>query len=49
MEENRLAALRRYDILETEREEAFGRLTDLGADLFGVEVAFVSFLDTDTQ
>jgi PAS domain S-box-containing protein len=48
-DQRRLDALRDYDILDTPPEEAFDRLTRLAADLFGVEVAFAAFLDTDRQ
>lgn len=47
--EDRLAALRRYDILDTPPEESFDRLTELAADVFRVEVAFVAFLTSDRQ
>ncbi len=47
--DERLAALHRYDILDTPPEEAFDRLTDLAADVFEVDVAFVAFLDADRQ
>lgn len=49
VKERRLAALRRYDILDSAPEEAFDRLTELAADLFRIEVAFVAFLDTDRK
>lgn len=48
-EETRLEALRRYEILDTPREEAFDRLTELAAQIFDVPVAFVAFLDADRQ
>lgn len=48
-ERTRLQALRRYNILDTAREEAFDRLTVLAAEVFGVDVAFISFLDADRQ
>lgn len=48
-EQARLAALRRYEILDTPREQRFDRLTKLAADIFNVPVAFVAFLDADRQ
>lgn len=45
----RLDALHRYDILDTRPETAFDRLTDLATGFFGVEVAFVAFIDADRQ
>ena len=45
----RLRALRQYDILDTPSEETFDRLTNLASEFFGVEVAYVSFLDADRQ
>jgi signal transduction histidine kinase/FixJ family two-component response regulator len=41
----RLAALRRYDILDTPPEAAFDRLTTLAARLFQVPIALVSLVD----
>ena len=41
----RLAALRRYAILDTPPDEAFDRIAQLAASLFQVPVALVSFLD----
>ena len=49
LEDERLAALHRYDILDTPPEEAFDRLTGLAAEVFDVDVAFVAFLDADRQ
>jgi PAS domain S-box-containing protein len=46
---SRLEALRRYDILDTEPEEAFDRLTRLAAHLFDVPVAIVNFVTGDRQ
>lgn len=45
----RLAALRRYEILDTEDEVAFDRVTRLASALFGVPVALVSFVDAHRQ
>jgi diguanylate cyclase (GGDEF)-like protein/PAS domain S-box-containing protein len=48
-EEARLAELRSLQILDTDREERFDRLTRLTARLFGVPVALVSLIDADRQ
>ena len=46
-EEARLAAVRRYDILDTPPDGAFDRLTSLAARQFGVPIAIVSVVDSD--
>jgi len=46
-EEARLAAVRRYDILDTPFETAFDRITLLAARLFNVPIAIVSIVDND--
>lgn len=46
-EEARLAAVRRYGILDSEREEVFDRLTALAARLTGSPIALLSFVDSD--
>lgn len=43
----RLAALRRYDILDTPPDGAFDRITALAARLFDVPIAIVSIVDED--
>lgn len=43
----RLAAVRRYDILDTPPDGAFDRITALAARLLGVPVAIVSIVDRD--
>ena len=48
-DENRLRALRRYDILDTAPEPAFDRIARLAAHLFDAPVAFVNFVDRDRQ
>lgn len=48
-EQQRLAALRAYDILDTPPEEAFDRITELLALLLDTPVALVSFVDADRQ
>lgn len=44
-EKARLAALRDYDILDTEAEQAFDDLTLLAAQICGTPVAATAFLD----
>ncbi|MDO9710075.1 HWE histidine kinase domain-containing protein [Paracraurococcus lichenis] len=48
-EEDRLAALRRYRILDTPAEEPFNRVAMLACDLLRTEIALVSFLDETRQ
>src|SRR5437763_533372 len=43
----RLAALRRYAILDTPPDEAFDRVARLAASLFQAPIGLVSFLDAD--
>jgi two-component sensor histidine kinase len=46
-EEKRMAAVRRYDILDTPPDGAFDRITALAARRFGVPIAIVSIVDED--
>lgn len=46
-EAGRLAAVRRYDILDTPPDGTFDRITALAADLFDVPIAIVSIVDED--
>lgn len=46
-EKSRLAAVERYGILDTEREEAFDQLTALTARLLDAPGAMISFVDSD--
>jgi phosphoserine phosphatase RsbU/P len=46
-EEARLAAVRRYDVLDTPPDGAFDRVTALAARHFGVPIAIVSIVDSD--
>lgn len=46
-EAGRLAAVRRYDILDTPPDGAFDRITALAADLFSVPISIVSLVDHD--
>jgi sigma-B regulation protein RsbU (phosphoserine phosphatase) len=46
-EVQRMAAVRRYDILDTPPDGAFDRIAALAARLFGVPIAIVSIVDTD--
>jgi len=48
-EAERLAALVRYGILDTEFEESFDRLTRLAAHLFSTPIALVSLVDQKRQ
>lgn len=48
-EDDRLEALRRYDILDTPPEEAFDRLTRLARRLFDVPISTITFLDAHRQ
>lgn len=44
-----MAALRSLDILDTEPEERFDRLTRIAKRLFKVPIALVSFVDINRQ
>lgn len=46
-EEERLAAVRRYDVLDSPADGAFDRVTRLAARHFGVPISIVSIVDTD--
>ena len=46
-EAGRLAAVRRYDVLDTPPDGAFERITALAAKHFGVPIAIVSIVDSD--
>src|SRR4051794_7355598 len=46
-EANRIAAVRRYDILDTPPDGAFDRVAAMAARLFDVPVATVTIVDTD--
>jgi signal transduction histidine kinase len=46
-EDARLAAVHRYEVLDTPCEGAFDRITALAARLFGVPIAIVSIVDND--
>ncbi|WP_306260329.1 EAL domain-containing protein [Pararhizobium sp. IMCC21322] len=48
-EAERLATLRRFAILDTEKERAFDRITDFAAKNFDVPIAIISLVDTDRQ
>lgn len=45
----RMAALERYDILDTPREPSFDRITDLVRSILGVPISTVSLVDADRQ
>jgi GAF domain-containing protein len=46
-EEGRIAAVRRYDILDTPQDGSFNRLTRLAAQIFNVPIAIISLVDID--
>lgn len=48
-EDGRLAALRRYDVLDTPPEEPFDRLTELVRKVLSVPIAAVSLIDEKRQ
>lgn len=48
-EPGRIAALRRYDILDTPADSAFDRITDLVRTLVNVPISAVSLVDTNRQ
>ncbi|RAK51426.1 GAF domain-containing sensor histidine kinase [Phenylobacterium deserti] len=48
-EDQRLAVLREYQILDTPPEAAFDRITALAAELFDAPIAAVSLVDEDRQ
>lgn len=47
IEARRIAAVRRYDILDTPPDGAFDRITAMAARRFGVPIAVVSIVDSD--
>jgi len=46
-EDERLSALRRYDILDSEKEQLFDDLTRLAADITGTPVSLITLVDKD--
>ena len=46
-EAQRLAAVRRYDILDTPPDGAFDRITAMAAELFAVPISIISLVDHD--
>jgi PAS domain S-box-containing protein len=48
-EEERLAALHNFQIIDSLPEEQYDRLTKLAAIICGTPIAYISFIDKDTQ
>lgn len=48
-EAGRIAALLRYSVLDTEREQQFDKITELVGTILEVPIALVSLVDTDRQ
>ncbi|WP_022681432.1 sensor domain-containing diguanylate cyclase [Sphingobium bisphenolivorans] len=48
-EAGRLAALKRYEVLDTPSEASFDRITDLVRSILGVPISVVSLIDQDRQ
>ena len=48
-EEDRLAALQRYELLDTPEEPAFDQITRMAAKLLNVPIALISLVDRDRQ
>ena len=48
-EAERLAALRRYEILDTAPEEAFDRIVQLTVSFFAAPMGWISFIDAERQ
>lgn len=46
-ESHRLAAVRRYDILDTPADGSFDRITSIAASLFSTPISIISLVDTD--
>ena len=46
-EEQRIEALRRYNILDTPADGSFDRITQLASTIFRVPIAIISLVDTD--
>lgn len=46
-ERERMAAVRRYDVLDTPKDGAFDRITALAARRFGVPISIISIVDED--
>lgn len=49
LESERLAALRSLNLLDTQPESRFDRITQLAAEYFQVPIAYVAFIDSERQ
>ena len=47
IEENRIKALKRYDILDTPPDGSFNRITALASKMFNMPIALITLVDTD--
>ena len=47
IENKRMEALRKFDILDTPRDGSYDRITELAAKIFKVPIAIISLVDSD--